>query len=105
MKTAVGAPAPRPTIEEILEGLSRLTVVEILEVGKRIWGIESVEHLEHGAGCNCWECDGRGPDAKNDYNNTGYGSCAYCSEALGRDDPYPVHTTCGPAFYQYLVGS
>lgn len=36
MKTAVGAPAPRPTIEELIEAIAKLSVREILVIAARI---------------------------------------------------------------------
>lgn len=62
MKTAVGAPAPRPTIEEILQGIGEMQVGELVRLRDRLdlefKGIKA---------CRCCE------------KNDGCGDCAACS--------------------------
>lgn len=57
---------------------------------------------EHSWSCNCWLCEGREPDTQNDYNNKGYGSCAYCGEALNIGDS-TVHDECSAPFIEFLM--
>lgn len=62
-----------------------------------------MEEEKHGWECNCWLCEGRKPDAQNDYHNKGYGSCAYCGQALSREDS-TVHEECSAPFRAFLMG-